>query len=261
MADHRAIGVLDSGVGGLTVVKELRNLLPKENIIYFGDNKNVPYGNKTEEEIAELTKKMIDFLIDKEVKLIAIACNTISTILDRYFSNYPIPIVSIIKPAADYVVKNGLNKVGVIAAEFTVKTGAYDHLIHEKDSSVETTSEGSPDLARLIDGGDFTEPEVESLVDLHMTRILSKGEPKDIILGCTHYPIVMEDFKKRSPEINFINPAYEQVIYIDQLLESKDMKGNHDLSAFNIYTTGGKENYHRMLDLLSIKKPDNIFTL
>ena len=261
MADHRSIGVLDSGVGGLTVAKELRNLLPQESIIYFGDNINVPYGNKTEAEIAELTKQMIDFLIEKEVKLISIACNTISTILDKYFSDYHIPIISIIKPTADYVVKNGLNKVGVIATEFTVKTGAYDHLIHEKDNSVEIISEGSPDLARLIDRGDFTHLEVEELVDLHMTNILSKGDPKDIILGCTHYPIVIDQFKKRSPEINFINPAYEQVMYIDKLLEGKDMKGNHDSPTFNIYTTGSKETYHKMVDLLSIKKPDNIFNL
>lgn len=261
MVDHRSIGVLDSGVGGLTVAKELRNLLPQESIIYFGDNINVPYGNKTEEEIAELTKKMIDFLIEKEVKLIAIACNTISTILDKYFSHYNLPIVSIIKSTADYVVKNELNKVGVIATEFTVKTGAYDHLIHEKDPSVEIVSEGSPDLAKLIDRGDFTDLEVEALVNLHMSNILSKGNPKDIILGCTHYPIVMDQFKKRCPEINFINPAYEQVVYIGKLLEGKDMEGNHNPSTFEIYTTGSKETYGKMIDLLSMKKPDHIFNL
>lgn len=85
MYDNRPIGVIDSGVGGLTVAKEFTNILPKESIIYLGDNINVPYGNKTEEEIYRLTKDMIDFLIKKDVKLIAVACNTISSLLDKYF--------------------------------------------------------------------------------------------------------------------------------------------------------------------------------
>ncbi len=106
MVDHRPIGVLDSGVGGLTVARELRNYLPNESIIYIGDNKNVPYGNRTEEEIAELARSMIDFLIQKDVKLVVVACNTVSTIIDKYFSDYDIPIVNIINTAADYVVRN-----------------------------------------------------------------------------------------------------------------------------------------------------------
>src|SRR5690554_2678509 len=137
MTDNRAIGVIDSGVGGLTVVKELQNLLPQESIIYFGDNANVPYGNRSEEEIAKLTKAMIDYLIKKDVKLVAVACNTISTIVDKYFSDYEVPIVSIIAPTAACVVKNKLKEVGVIATKFTVQTGAYDKLIHEKNDLVD----------------------------------------------------------------------------------------------------------------------------
>lgn len=261
MTDKRPIGVIDSGVGGLTVAKEFRKLFPNESIIYFGDNKNVPYGNRKEEEIAELTRAMIDFLIKKDVKLVAVACNTISTIVDKYFTDYDIPIVSIIKPAADYVVRNQLKEVGVIATEFTISTGAYDKLIKEGDPRVEVVSEGSPNLATLIDSGNFTDSEVEDLVDLHMTNILDKKDLKDIILGCTHYPIVVDKFIARSPGINFINPAYEQVMYIDDLLRENDTKGDHDLSTFEIYTSGSKDTYHKMLNLLSIKEPDSITEL
>lgn len=258
MVDHRPIGVLDSGVGGLTVARELRNYLPNESIIYIGDNKNVPYGNRTEEEIAELARSMIDFLIQKDVKLVVVACNTVSTIIDKYFSDYDIPIVNIIKTAADYVVRNQLEEVGVIATKFTIATGAYDKLIKERDSSINIISEGSANLASLIDGANFTDQEVESLVDLHMTNILAKGDLKNIILGCTHYPIVADKFKERSPEINFIDPAYEEVMYVDRLLTEYDLRGYNEKSTFIIYTSGKKAAYRKMIDLLAMKEPDKI---
>ncbi len=261
MVDNRPIGVIDSGVGGLTVVKELRQLFPQESIIYFGDNKNVPYGNRTEQEIYGLTKKMIDFLIEKDVKLVAVACNTISTIVDEYFSDYGIPIVSIIRPTADYVVNNGIKGVGVVATVFTVSTGAYDKLIKEQDNTVEVVSEGSPNLAGLIDSANFTDEEVEDLVNFHMTNLSAKRDVKDVILGCTHYPIVIDKFIARCPEVNFINPAYEQVIYIDNLLRDNNQKGENEESTFEIYTTGSKGTYYKMLEILSIEKPDNIVEL
>lgn len=261
MADNRPIGVLDSGVGGLTAAREFRSLYPQENIIYFGDNKNVPYGNKSEQEVYELAKKMIDFLIEKDVKLIAVACNTTSSILDKYFSDYEIPIVSIIKPTADYIVKNKIKEVGVVATVFTVNTAAYDKLIKEQDNTVDIVSEGCPTLAEVIDSARFTDKEIEDLVNLHMTNLLSKGEVKDVILGCTHYPIVIDKFQEYAPDINFINPAHEQVSYIDELLTSKNQKGNNEESAFNIYTTGSKSTYDKMLDILSIEKADQIIEL
>ncbi|MDR7871099.1 MAG: glutamate racemase [Tissierellaceae bacterium] len=261
MGDNRAIGVIDSGVGGLTVVKEFRNVFPQESIIYLGDNKNVPYGNKTEQEIYELTKNMIDFLIEKDVKLVAVACNTISTIVDKYFSSYNIPVVNIIKPTADYVVRESIKEVGVIATMFTVSTAAYDKLIREQDESVEIVSEGCPTLAGIIDSGSFTDDEVQELVNLHMTNLLSKRNVRDVILGCTHYPIVIDKFIKNNPKINFINPAYEQVMYIDNLLSSKGQKSELEKSEFQIYTTGSKDIYYKMLDILTIEKPDNIIEI
>lgn len=261
MNDNRPIGVIDSGVGGLTAAKELRNLFPNESIIYFGDNKNVPYGNKSEAEIFELTKKMIDFLVKKDVKLVAVACNTISTIVDKYFSDYDIPIVSIIKPTADYVVKNNIKEVGLVATMFTVQTGAYDKLIKDQDNTVEIVSEACPTLAGLIDSANFTNDEIIELVDTHMTNLLSKRDVKDVILGCTHYPIVVDNFSERSPQVNFINPAYEQVKYIDKLLGSKNQRGEQVKSTFEIYTTGSKDTYHKMLDILSIEEADRITEL
>ncbi len=259
MFDNRPIGVLDSGVGGLTVAKELQNLLENESIYYFGDNANVPYGNKSEEEIYQLTKRMVDFLIEKDVKLILVACNTISTILDKYFSDYPLPIISIIKPAADYVISENIKEVGVIATKFTIESGAHEKLIKRANKNVKVVNEGSPNLASLIDSGDYTSEEVQALVDLHMNNIMEKGSPKDIILGCTHYPIAIKEFQRKSPETNFINPAYEQVKYAEELMLVNNSRAEEGKKAtFKIFTTGKKEVYKKMIDLLGMKKPEEI---
>lgn len=259
MWDNRPIGVIDSGVGGLTVAKELRRILPEENIIYYGDNKNVPYGNKSEEEIYRLTKDMIDSLIKKDVKLIAVACNTISTIIEKYFKEYSIAIISIISPVVDYVVESGIKEVGILATSFTIKVGLYEKLLNMKNPNIVVISEGSPSLAAKIDSGIYTRKEIGHLVDIHIDNILEKRDLKDIVLACTHFPIVIDEFKKKSPDINFIDPAYEQVMYIDKLMKETGIKGNNLSSSFNIYTTGSKDNYENMIKSLNMNKPDNIF--
>lgn len=261
MLDNRPIGVIDSGVGGLTVVKELKKILPLENIIYFGDNKNVPYGNKSEEEIYILTKNMIDFLVKKDVKLVAVACNTISTIINKYFKDYSIPIVSIITPVIDYIIKQEIKEVGILATSFTIKTGLHQKLLQEQNKDIIVISEGSPNLAAKIDSGIYTKTEMEDLINIHISNMLTKRKLKDIVLGCTHFPILMKGFKKRDPSINFIDPAYQQVLYIDKLMAENHVKGGNTNAYFEIYTTGDKTTYDKIISTLNIGKPDNIFEI
>lgn len=256
--DNRKIGVIDSGVGGLTVAKEFRDLLPEENIMYFGDNENVPYGNKTEEEIYQLTKNMIDFLIEKDVKLIAVACNTISSILDKYFLNSDIPIISIIEPAGNYVIRENLQDIGVMATKFTIESGAYENLLKTIRKDINVISEPCPTLAGIIDKGNYSDEEIEETINIHMDNILKSHDLGDIILGCTHYPIVLDKFKKIAPNINFINPAYEQVMYVKKLMEENNIKGNMKESTFEIYTTGEEGVYLDMIKVLSMELPDKI---
>lgn len=259
MFDNRPIGVLDSGVGGLTVTKELQRLLPNESIYYFGDNANVPYGNKSEEEIYKLTKNMVDFLIEKDVKLILVACNTISTIIDKYFQDYELPIIGIIKPAVDYVINTDIKEIGVIATKFTIETGVYERLIKKANEDVKVVSEGSPNLSAMIDSADYSSEELQSLVDLHMDSILEKCNLKDIVLGCTHYPIAINEFQAKAPNVKFINPAYEQVRYAEELMLVNDSRAKADQkSIFKIFTSGKKEVYKKMIDLLDMNKPEEI---
>ncbi len=259
MKDNRKIGIIDSGVGGLTVAKEFRLQLPQENILYLGDNINVPYGNKSEEEIYKLTKKMIDFLIERDVKLIAVACNTISSILDKYFLDSKLPIVSIINPVVEYVEKKGFKEIGIIATEFTISSKKYEDYLYKKDKDIKVVTESSPFLAEIIDRGDFTDREISREISKHMDNILKKRRVKDIILGCTHYPIVLDKFKEIAPEINFINPAYEQALYAKKLMKERDILNNRKDSTFEIYTTDKKDSYLKLIKKLSIEMPDNIY--
>lgn len=259
MNDNRKIGIIDSGVGGLTVAKEFRNLLPQENILYLGDNKNVPYGNKTEEEIYLLTKDMVNFLLESDVKLIAVACNTISSILDKYFLDIEVPIVSIISPATDYVINKKLNKVGIMATQFTINSGTYKKYLNKRDKDLLVISEPFTNLAEMVDKGDYTEKEIMNEIEKHMNIMLQKEQVKDIILGCTHYPIVLDKFKQVAPNINFINPAYEQTRYVKNIMKEMDIRSNEKESIFEIYTTGNKDVYLKLMGRLFMEVPNNIY--
>ena len=145
MPDAKApIGVIDAGLGGYTVVKELQKILPKEDIIFFGDGKNQPYGNRTEEDILHLTHQCLDFLKERKVKAVAIACNTISTLIDKYQPDYDFRIFSIVQAGSNDVVALGLKEVGVLSTVFTAKTGCYARLIHEKAPNIAVYAQGCP---------------------------------------------------------------------------------------------------------------------
>ena len=184
------IGVMDSGIGGLTVVRELQRILPGEDIIYFGDSANCPYGNKTSEQIFELSRNMLQFLGDNGVKCTAIACNTISTLADRLRPCFDYKIVSIVEEAAKYVVREKLTSVGLIATEFTVASGKYAELIHKDAPECKVIGKGSPLLAALVDRGDFNQHDINTEIRTQVDNILSREKVENLILGCTHYPML-----------------------------------------------------------------------
>ena len=198
------IGVMDSGIGGLTVVRELQRILPGEDIIYFGDSANCPYGNKTSDQIFELSSHMLQFLGDNGVKCTAIACNTISTMADRLRPCFDYKIVSIVEEAAKYVLREHLKSVGLIATEFTVASGKYAELIHEGDPECKVVGKGSPLLAALVDRGDFNQHDINLEITTQVDNILSREKVSDLILGCTHYPFLRGAIRRivgRRPEI------------------------------------------------------------
>lgn len=261
MENRKKIGVLDSGVGGLTVLKELEKLMPNEDIVYFGDNKNCPYGNRTADDIVGLTRNIIEFMEKQEVKIIAVACNTISSLIDRYGNDYSFPIFGIIEPASQYVVDKGIKEIGIAATEFTINSGCYNKYINEKNPDIDVYGQGSRDLAMLVDCGEFDMKAIEKDISFHMKNLLGRCDVKDIILGCTHYPIVQDVFEKYCPGVNFINPAYQQAKKIKAYLEDNNLINDKPHHSYDIYTSGPTETYEKLLKTLDIKTPFNIKTI
>ena len=255
---YQPIGVMDSGIGGLTVVRELQRLLPGEDLIYFGDSANCPYGNRTPDQIEQLSKNILGFLEECGVKVTAIACNTISALADRLIPAFSHKIISIVIPAANAVVFEGLREVGLIATEFTVQSGAYEQLIHEFDPSIEVFSQGSPLLAWLVDRGDFNDDEIDTEIITQIDKILARRKVRHIILGCTHYPIIGQNFARCYPGVTFIDPALEQTKAISRYLGQQHLLSDRKQGRFVICTSGDPQVYLQVVRRLGLREPDEI---
>ena len=255
------IGVLDSGVGGLTVVRQLQRLLPGEDIIYFGDSANCPYGNRSEDEIFSLTMKMLRFLESRQVKCVAIACNTISTLAERLRPECPFPLISIVEASADYIVQEKLPRVGLIATEFTVKTGAYDARIHAQNPDCEIVSKGSPNLAALIDRGDFNQAAINEEITENVDVILAKAPVEHLLLACTHFPIVAKNFRACFPQLQLIDPAEQQAAAVKNLLVYRQLSNPQTRGKLTIYTSGEPEVYENVSRRLELYGPTECSTV
>ena len=252
------IGVIDSGVGGMTVVAALSRILPSAEIVYFGDSANVPYGNRAEAEIIDLTCAMLDFMREKGVALVGIACNTISTLIDKLQPKYEFPLISIIEPAANYVAASTVRHVGLLATEFTVRTGHYQKLIRARNDSITVHALGSKHLAALMEAERYDEAAVDAEIS-SLLAALSRDYPvKDIILGCTHYPIAIDVFKKWAPDVRFIDPAALQAKAIAETLERLGAAPGTGPGSLSVYTSGGTATFERLLGVLKIALPCTI---
>lgn len=249
---EQPIGVLDSGVGGLTVVRKLQELLPREDIIYLGDSANVPYGNRSEDEIFSLTTKMLHFLEKRQVKCIAVACNTISALIQRLRA--PFPLISIVEAGVDFVLCEKLSRIGLIATEFTVKKGAYDTLIHSRAPHCEVISEASPCLAALIDKGDFDDSAIDTEIRQRVGCILSRAPVEHLMLACTHFPIVADRFHTCYPQLRLIDPAEQQAKFVDRVLTAHSWHSGKKSGAFSVYTTGDPSIYATVARRLALQK-------
>lgn len=194
-SDSRSIGVFDSGIGGLTVVKELRKTLPSENIIYFGDTARLPYGTRGKDTILYYAKQDIDFLLDQHVKAIIVACGTASTVITKEeCEKYTLPIFTVIDPACEEACNVSKNKnVGVIATSLTVNSMAHNISINKFDSSVNVFSKACPLLVSLVENGYIQrDNKVTRLVLEDYLWDIKQNNVDTLIMGCTHYPIVAD---------------------------------------------------------------------
>lgn len=261
MPDAKApIGVMDAGLGGYTVVKELQRLLPKEDIIFLGDGKNQPYGNRSEKDILCLTHQCLDFLKDKHVKVVAVACNTISTLIDKYQPDYEFRIFSIVQAGSTDVIKLGLRQVGILSTVFTANSGCYDRLIHQELPRTAVYPQGCPRLARIIEDGGFDQERIDAELRETLGHLAQAHPDLDsLILGCTHFPMVSENIRRLYPQFTrLINPAATQARLIKEYLERENALDSDGKGTFRVYTTSDCEFYRSMTDHVGLKTPANV---
>lgn len=223
--NEKPIAVFDSGLGGLTVFREILRQLPDENLIYFGDTARVPYGSKSRETIIHYTEQILNFLRTKEVKAIVVACNTVSAYaLEELKDRVEVPIIGVVKPGAYAAVKQTkTRRIGVMGTEGTVRSGLYPTYIHEIDPSVLVFQKPCPLIVPLVEEGLWEDPLTTEAVRRY-TRVFREEHIDTVIMGCTHYPLVRDTIRKvLGDDVTLVNPAYETTAALRHVLEEKGL--------------------------------------
>ena len=222
---HAAIGVFDSGVGGLTVFREIKKQIPNERIIYFGDTARVPYGSKSKETVTKYTRQIVNFLMTHEVKALVMACNTMSAnSLDEIEKTISVPIIGVVKPGAEVAAKNTHNgRIGVIATEATIRSGMYERFIKEINPSLTVIGKACPLFCPLVEEGMLDDPVTDEIARRYLTELMDK-DIDSLILGCTHYPLLSPAIARIvDKKVTLINPAKETAHSLEILLENNNL--------------------------------------
>lgn len=225
-----SVGVFDSGVGGLTVAREIMRNLPNEHIVYFGDTARVPYGSKSKDTIIRYSRQIIRFLQTQDVKAIVIACNTASALaLDVVEKEFDLPIIGVVEPGARVAAAATRNKrVGVIGTESTINSGMYDKLIRQQDPAITVYGKACPLFCPLVEEGWLHDPVTEEVARRYLNELLDK-DIDSLILGCTHYPLLRSLIRKLVGErIMLVNPAYETAKELERLLDREKLQNPGD---------------------------------
>ncbi|OGU55716.1 MAG: glutamate racemase [Ignavibacteria bacterium RBG_13_36_8] len=236
------IGVFDSGVGGLTVWRELIKMLPHENTIYFADSKNCPYGSKKLKEIRELTFAIVKFLLSKKCKLILIACNSISaSIINELRKVYPdVPFVGMepaIKVAASLT---DTKNIGVLATEATVNGELYNKTKQIIPEEININVQIGHSLVELVEAGELESQEVSDTLKKYINSFLNNAVD-NVVLGCTHYPFLIDKMKEISGnKINYIDPAQAVIKQVERLLVQYDIQNSASNAADHQMYSSGK---------------------
>jgi glutamate racemase len=229
--NNKPIGIFDSGVGGLTVLREITELLPNEDIIYLGDTARVPYGIRSSETVKNYAFECVDFLMTKDIKILVIACNTVSaTALNEIKNLVNIPVIGVIEPGAISAVRITKNKkIGVIGTEATIKSEAYTKAIKFLDNKVEVFGLACPLLVPLVEEG-WTEGIIAKLIVEKYLKDMMDKEIDTLVLGCTHYPLLKDVIQEVMGEISLVDSAIETAKVVRDKLKSQE-SGFGDLAG------------------------------
>ena len=226
MSDPRPIGVFDSGIGGLTVVKALCDRLPNETIVYLGDTARVPYGPKSPETVQRYALELAHMLMKKNAKALVVACNTVSSVaLPLLTRKFPIPVIGVIEPGARAALHATRNQhVGVIGTRATVRSGAYEKALRATDNNVRVSSRACPLLVPLIEEGLLEDDVTDRVIARYLEPLLADGIDT-LVLGCTHYPLLSGAIGRAlGCEITIVDSAANCAIAVQETLDQHSLR-------------------------------------
>lgn len=247
--DNRPIGVFDSGVGGLTVVKQVVKLLPEESLVYFGDTARVPYGSKSKETVTKFSSQIIRFLRTKNVKAVVIACNTVSSnCYEELSEEFPdLPIIEVVTPGVESCIAATRNKiVGLIGTYGTVSSGAYEKRLKAADPHIQVYKKACPLFVPLAEEG-WVNNEVTRLTACTYLKELMDKNVDSIILGCTHYPILKECIGNIVGEkVTIVDPAKATAIKLKEYLGGHNMLCDGSRKAERLFYVSDKSHFEQI---------------
>ncbi len=250
--NNQPIGIFDSGLGGLTVLKELKMILPNESFIYFGDTAHLPYGTKSKETIIKYSNQICKFLIKKKVKLIIVACNTASALaIENLEKNINIPIINVIDPCIQRAIKTTKKKsIGIIGTQATINSKAYDIKLNRLNNSLDITTQACPLFVPIIEEGLTNNQITKNICKLYLNK--KKFSKIDVlILGCTHYPLLIETIKKHiSKKIIIIDSANIVAIFVKKFLYEKNLStSNQNQQYVKYFLTDGSIQFNKLASI------------
>lgn len=245
MTSDAPIGVFDSGVGGLTVAREIMRQIPGEEIIYFGDTARVPYGSKSKDTIINFSRQIVAFLKSKGVKAIVIACNTATAFaLETVSQENDIPVIGVIKPGAKVAAETtGNGKIGVIGTVGTINSDIYQQYIRSINPELRVFSKACPLFVPLVEEGWLYDSVTIEIADRYFSELKGYGIDT-LVLGCTHYPLLRHTLQKViGEEVALVNPAYETAIRLKEVLQEKGLLRKEAGGEHQFYVSDGSEKF------------------
>ncbi len=248
--DNRPIGFFDSGLGGLTCIPYLLKELPEEKFIYFGDTARTPYGSKAVSTIQHFAEQISDFLLKKNVKIIVIACNTVSAtcipLLEKRHPN--IPIIGIIEPTTEKIKETATtqDRIGIIGTKVTINSHTYLNELSEKKLNI--FEKACPAFVPLIEEGIIENEIMDLTIKHYMGAFIDEQKIDTLVLGCTHYPLIKNNIKRIYPNLKIINPSAEIINKIKKVIGEKNMKAKGNSEENRFYASDLSENFLNMID-------------
>ncbi len=240
------IGIFDSGVGGLTVLREIYRQLPNESVLYFGDTARLPYGSRSPEEILHFVRQILTWMAEQGVKMVMMACNTSSALaLDQVQGEFPFPVLGLIRPGAQAAAIQG-RRIGVIATQATVTSRAYTSAIQEIDASRQVWEVGCPKFVPIVEQNQITAPQAQRIAATYLQPLMA-ANIDTLVYGCTHYPHLAPVLKSILPSsVQYVDPAISMVAAAAPELDALGLRSSAPAWSTEFYVSGSASEFKRL---------------